>query len=216
VLADALVARGDDPLLRASLRYCEGHLHRIDGEARKARRQFADAQREFAEALVAFREAAQLRSDWADPYLGLMRTFIYGLDDVERGEDALAQAERRGYRPGDRETAQLAEGHRVRAETLVRSASELSGMSQEVEYLNRAVAAYRKALELYSRVPAFAGAARQMRTAQRALASTEQRIAALTAPPAPAPAATPAVPASTPPAIEALPAFPGDVPSARR
>src|SRR5207237_7595949 len=32
VLGRALLARGDDRQLRAALRYCEGHLHRIDGE----------------------------------------------------------------------------------------------------------------------------------------------------------------------------------------
>ena len=67
VLARALAARGDDRGLRAALRYCEGHLHRIDGEARKARKLPAEAQHEFADALVAFREAAELRQDWADP-----------------------------------------------------------------------------------------------------------------------------------------------------
>ncbi len=134
VLIDAVAVRGDDATLKASLRYCEGHLHRIDGEARKARKLAAEAQREFAEALVAFREAAQLRPEWADPYLGLMRTFIYGLDDVDRGEDALAQAASRGYKSGDRETAQLAEGHRLRAETLVRSARQVAGTAQELQY----------------------------------------------------------------------------------
>jgi tetratricopeptide (TPR) repeat protein len=180
--------RGDDSHVKALLRYCEGHLHRIDGEARKARRLPAEAQREFADALVAFREAAHLQPEWADPYLGLMRTFIYGLDDVERGEDALAQAVSRGYQSGDRETAQLAEGHRVRAETLVRSARELSGMTQELQYLNRSREEYRKALDLYSKITAYGDTARQMRATQRGLASTEQRIALLTAPSGPPPA----------------------------
>ena len=94
--------------LRAALRYCEGHLHRIDGEARKARRLNAEAQHEFAEAVAAFREAAELAPNWPDPFLGLARTFIYGLDDVDRGADALKQAQRAGYTPGERETAQLA------------------------------------------------------------------------------------------------------------
>jgi serine/threonine protein kinase len=191
VLVQALAVRGDDPRLKASLRYCEGHLHRIDGEARKGRKLPAEAQREFADALVAFREAAELRPDWADPYLGLMRTFIYGLDDVERGEDALAQAVSRGYKSGDRETVQLAEGHRLRAETLVRSARQLSGLAQEIQYLNRAADEYRKSLDFYSQVLAFGDSARQMRTAQRGLASTEQRIAALSGPPGSAAAADP-------------------------
>jgi hypothetical protein len=156
-------------------------LHRIDGEARKARKLPGEAQREFADAVVAFREAADLRQDWPDPYLGLMRTFIYGLDDVERGADALEQAKRRGYTAGARETAQLAEGHRVRAETLVRSARGLSGTAQELLYLNRAAEEYRQALDFYSQVPTLGDSSRQLRTVQRGLAATEQRIARLNA-----------------------------------
>jgi serine/threonine protein kinase len=183
-LARALAARGGDPDIEAALRYCEGHLHRINGEASKGRKQAVDAQQNFADALVAFREAAELRPAWADPYLGLMRTFVYGLDDVERGEDALAQAVSRGYQAGDRETAQLAEGHRVRADTLVRSAREVAGTGQELPYLNRAVEGYRKALGFYAQMPAVGDTARQTRLAQRGMAGAERRIAALT--PAPA------------------------------
>lgn len=203
LLAYALVARHDDQGLRAALRYADGHLHRIDGEARKARKLAADAQREFADALVAFREAAELRPEWPDPYLGLMRTFIYGLDDVERGEDALGQAVSRGYKSGDRETVQLAEGHRVRADALVRSGRQFTGSAQELQYLNRAVDEYRKALNFYSQVPAFGDTVRQMRITQRALASTEHRISTMTAAPAPEQTsgdAPPAPPAAAGPA----------------
>jgi len=93
----------------------------------------------------------------------------------------LEQAKRRGYTPGDREIAQLAEGHRVRAETLVRSARGLSGMAQELQYLTRAADEYRQALDFYSQVPTLGDTARQLRTAQRGLGSTEQRIARLNA-----------------------------------
>ena len=203
MLAYALSARRDDQDLRAALRYADGHLHRIDGEARKARKLAADAQREFADALVAFREAAELRPDWPDPYLGLMRTFIYGLDDVERGEDALGQAVSRGYKSGDRETVQLAEGHRVRADALVRSGRQFIGSAQELQYLNRAVDEYRKALNFYSQVPAFGDTVRQMRFTQRALASTEQRISSMTASPAPVLPAGDAPPAPPAPAVPA-------------
>ena len=102
--------------LKAALRYCDGHLHRINGEARLGKKLTAEAKQEFAEAVAAFREAAELRADWPDPFLGLMRTFIYGLDDVDRGADALKQAQRLGYQQSDRETAQLADGYRARAE----------------------------------------------------------------------------------------------------
>jgi serine/threonine protein kinase/tetratricopeptide (TPR) repeat protein len=161
---------------KASLRYCDGHLHRIDGEARKARGKTVEAQQEFTDAVTAFREAAELRPNWPDPFLGLARTFIYGLEDVDRGADALTQAQRLGYTPGDRETTQLADGYRVRGDTLARTARTLAGFAQEQEYLTRAAEAYRRALDLYARVVSFADVARAMRLTQRALGQVEQRI----------------------------------------
>ena len=168
--------------LKASLRYCDGHLHRIDGEARKARGRTVEAQQEFTDAVTAFREAAELRPNWPDPFLGLARTFIYGLEDVDRGADALTQAQRFGYTPGDRETTQLADGYRARADTLARTARTLAGLAQEQEYLTRAAEAYRRALDLYAKVVSFADVARTMRLTQRALVQVEQRIADLSKP----------------------------------
>lgn len=179
VLVRALSVNPDNRQLKGSLRYCDGHLHRINGEARKGRKQIAEAQHEFTDAVTAFREAAELRPNWPDPFLGLMRTFIYGLEDVDRGADALKQAQRFGYTAGDRETAQLADGYRSRAETLARAARAFSGMAQEQESLTRAAEAYRQALDLYSRVLGFAGVSRSMRAAQRGLTQVEQRIAGL-------------------------------------
>ena len=175
-LAHALTANPADRQLRGALRYCDGHLHRINGDAYKARNRAAEAQREFTDAVTAFREAAELRPNWPDPFLGLMRTFIYGLEDVDRGADALKQAQSFGYTAGDRETAQLADGYRSRAESLARTARTLSGMAQEAEYLTRAAEAYREALNLYSKVPGFAGVPRNMRVAQSGLKQVEQRI----------------------------------------
>ena len=168
--------------LRASLRYCDGHLHRIDGEARKARGKAVEAQQEFMDAVTAFREAAELRPNWPDPFLGLARTFIYGLEDVDRGADALTQAQHFGYTPGDRETTQLADGYRARGDTLARTARTLEGLAQEQEYLTRAAEAYRKALELYAKVISFADVARTMRLTQRSLGQVEQRIADVSRP----------------------------------
>lgn len=168
--------------LRASLRYCDGHLHRINGNARKEEKQMAAAQHEFAEAVAAFREAAQLRSDWPDPFLGLARTFIAGLADVDRGADALSQAERLGHKPGDRETAQLADGYRERAETLARNARQLAGMPQEQGYLERAIVAYQQALTQYSKIVSFGDTTRNIRTTQRALERARQRLNEITQP----------------------------------
>jgi len=168
--------------LKASLRYCEGHLHRIDGEARKARGKAVEAQREFTAAVTAFREAAELRPKWPDPFLGLARTFIYGLEDVDRGGDALTQAQQLGYTSGDRETTQLADGYRARADTLAKTARTLTGLAQEQDYLTRSAEAYRRALDLYAKVASFADVARTMRLTQRALGQVEQRLALLSRP----------------------------------
>ena len=172
--AIALEPRNDE--MRAALRYCEGHLHRINGEAMKSRDQVAEAQQEFTEAVVAFREAAELRRNWPDPYLGLARTFIYGLDDVDRGADALEQAKKHGHPPGERETIQLADGYLARGDTLMRTARTLSGLPQEREYLSRAKEAYGEAMHRYSDVHGFGNAAVSIRETQKRLDRVDARL----------------------------------------
>jgi hypothetical protein len=161
--------------LEASLRYCEGHLHRIDGEAEKLRRHTAAANQHFTEAVTAFREAAELRRDWPDPFLGLARTFIYGLEDIDRAADALKQAQKLGYATGDRETAQLADGYRARGDSLWQTARQLADMPQEAEYLQRATDAYRQAQGLYERIPGYSGVAVNLRRTRRAIDQIDQR-----------------------------------------
>ncbi len=173
-LAQALAVNPDDSQLKGALRYCDGHLHRINGEARKAHQQTADAQREFTEAVSAFHEATELRPEWPDPFLGLMRTFIYDLEDIDRGADALRQAQRLGYTAGSREAVQLADGYRLRAMALARKARALSDTAAEQEYLARSADAYRRAIALYSKATGFA-APRSLKAAQRGLEQVEQR-----------------------------------------
>ena len=181
LIAEALAAIPGDSRLKAALRYCDGHLHRIKGEARLSKKLTAEAKQEFAEAVPAFREAAELRSDWPDPFLGLMRTFIYGLEDVDRGADALKQAQRLGYQQSEREMAQLGDGYRGRAETFARTARTLQGLPQEQDYLTRSAEAFRRALEYYSNAVGFGDVPRNVRTAQRGLTQIEERLEELSA-----------------------------------
>jgi hypothetical protein len=174
-LQHALVLAPGSTTLKASLRYCEGHLHRIGGEADKLRHRTATANQHFTEAVSAFREAAELRRDWPDPFLGLARVFIYGLEDVDRASDALKQAEKLGYAMGDRETAQLADGYRARGDSLWQTARQLADMPQEAEYLQRAIDAYRQAQGLYQRIPGFPGVATNLRRTQRSLDLINER-----------------------------------------
>lgn len=175
-LRRALTIDPDDDGMRAALRYAEGHLHRIDGDAQKARGQVDSARREFAEAVTAFREAAALRSDWPDPFLGLARTFIYGVEDIDRGADAIREAERLGFQMGPRETAQLGDGYRTRGELLQRTAATLDELPQARESLTRAADAYKKALDLYSSVADYTDVAARIRQTQARLATVEREL----------------------------------------
>jgi tetratricopeptide (TPR) repeat protein len=179
-LRRALTADRRNTRIKAAMRYCDGHVHRINGEARKVRKQLSGARQELTEAVSAFREAAELRPNWPDPFLGLMRTFI-GLEDIDRGVDALREAQRLGFSAGKRETTQLADGYRIRGETLMRTARALEGLPQESEYLQRAAESLREALTLYGRVPG-SSVALSLRRTQRALEKIEHRLGELANP----------------------------------
>jgi hypothetical protein len=166
----------------AALRYCEGQLRRIDGEARTAELRAAAArgdsrkggedkgpaaQRELTAAVTAFREAAELRPDWPDPFLGLMRTFV-ALDDIERAADALAQAQRYGYAADRRDWFHLGDGYLARGNRLA--------SVKELDSLMRAADAYARAIELYDKALGYRGAGQRMRDAQRQLQQVEEEI----------------------------------------
>jgi tetratricopeptide (TPR) repeat protein len=176
MLARAFAANPGSENLEAALRYTEGHLARINGDARKAKGDEEAARQEYADAITAFREAAQLRPSWPDPFIGLSRTFVTGLGDVDRGADAINQARRLGYNPGERETAQLAGGYMERGDSLWQSARGLRGMPQERDYLTRASEAYQQALDLYTGVPAFAGVPTSVRRTQAGLQRVKGRL----------------------------------------
>ena len=126
---------------------------------------------------MAFREAAALRPGWPDPFLGLARAFIYGLEDVDRGADALTQAEKNGHQPTEREATQLADGYRARGEALLRTGQTLKGMPQERDYLTRANAAFHEALTRYATVANFGNVAANIRETQKRIDRIDERIA---------------------------------------
>lgn len=176
-LRHALAIAPSDRKLRASLSYCEGQLHRINGEAAKSRNEQKKAREEITAALVSFREAIDLRPNWADPYLGLARTFIYGEEDVDRGADALNSAAKYGHTPSERETTQLADGFRARGEALLRTAVTLKGMPQERDYLTRASQAFHTALDRYATIAGFGNAALNLKETQKRIDRIDERLA---------------------------------------
>ena len=176
-LARALSVAGDDRRVRARLRYSEGHLHRINGEARLNRPQ--EARSFYNDAIVAFQDAARLDEGWADPHLGLARVYLHGLEDLEKGIEALTAAEGAGLKAGNRETALRADAYRRRAERLWREALSAKGLPHEDEVLERAANAGREALKLYETIIGFGDAARSLTRTQRQIEMIETRLAEL-------------------------------------
>jgi len=174
LLTDVLHLDPSDRVATSRLRYCEGHLQRIDGESRKRKKQ--PAAQQLHGAVDKFTEAARLDQRWPDPYLGLARTYIYGLDDLDRAIAALNDAERRGYKPGNRELVQMADGYRSRAERMRRDAAGVKGLDQERDYLENAVKDYRQALELYRQAMGFGEVSANMRQVQTRIDETEARL----------------------------------------
>jgi serine/threonine protein kinase len=159
--------RPSSSVLRAALRYCEGHLQRIDGEARLKIKQAPDAQAALTAAVTAFREAAERRQNWPDPFVGLMRTFL-AMDDIERGADAFAQAQHYGYTAVNRDWALLGQAYLTRASKLAES--------DDVESLTRAADAYTQAIEHLSKAVGYGNVTDRLREAQIRLRSVQERI----------------------------------------
>ena len=173
-LTDVLHLDPSDRSALARLRYCEGHLQRIEGETRKRRRQ--QAAQPLHTAAEKFEEAAQLDGRWPDPYLGLARTYIYGLDDLDRAIAALHEAEKRGYRPGNRELVQLADGYRSRGDRMRRDAQGVRGLDQEKDYLEKALEDYRQSFDLYRQAMGFGEVSANMRQMQDRIDEVERRL----------------------------------------
>ena len=166
-LASAVQAEPSNRSLKGALLYCEGHLRRIDGEARSKAKDTDAARQQLTAAVTAFRQAAELARTGPIRSSGLMRTFV-ALDDVERGADALAQAQRYAYTAVSRDWAQLADGYFSRAEKL--------SVTDDLDSLTRAADAYSHAIDAYSKVVGIPTASQKLRDAQRHLHQVQDRI----------------------------------------
>jgi tetratricopeptide (TPR) repeat protein len=161
-LARALEIAPDDKNIRGKLYLCDGQILRIRSSARNQSKLLSDARADFE-------QARDLLPKSPDPYLGLARLYIYGLHDVEKGEEALKGAERHGHPPGKREKAQLADGLRERADRMFREAVRATGQREEQDYLHRAEQDYRRAEDLYQEIVPFGGSASSVRKVHSSL-----------------------------------------------
>jgi eukaryotic-like serine/threonine-protein kinase len=176
-LSDLLHIDPGDNTATARLRYCEGQLERINGEARRRKQQ--PATQPLRDAVARFEEAGRLDTRWPDPYLALVRTYVYGLDDIDKAIAALAEAERRGYRSGNRERVELADGYRARGDRMRREAAAVKGLEQERPCLENAAADYTKAVEIYGKAIGFGGASTSMKVTQGRLDDVQKRLSEL-------------------------------------
>ena len=139
--ARALAVDPDDSV-RGKLRLAEGHLARINGTTHRS-------PQELSVAVEKFREAQKLLPQSPDPELGLARVYVYGLKDIDKGYEALQQAQQRGYALGNREKLLLADGYRDRGDRLWWDSRNVRGLPAEKDQIQRAADDYKRAEELY-------------------------------------------------------------------
>lgn len=154
VLARALEINTKDRIVRGKLYLCEGHLARIRGSRNVKMLQ---------EARSKFEQSAELMPKAPDPYLGLVRLYAYSLIDVDRAEDALEKAKKRGYEPGRRERLQIAYGYQVRGERRMKEAVKAEGLPEEKDMLKMASEDLKRAEEEYRNLIPYGSSAASLR-----------------------------------------------------
>jgi serine/threonine protein kinase len=171
--ARAMLARAltidPDKTVRGELRLCDGHLARINGTVHR------DSSA-LNEAVQNFTEAQSLMPKSPDPELGLARVYVYGVKDIDKADEALEQAARRGYKLGNRDKAQLADGYVERADRLWWDSRNVRGLPQEKDEIERAEKDYTRALELYQSVAPYGNSTAQIVRVQTELESVRTRL----------------------------------------
>ncbi|MGC9951849.1 MAG: serine/threonine-protein kinase [Bryobacteraceae bacterium] len=175
-LARVLEIDPADETVRGELRLCEGQIDRINGLSHHNAALLN-------EAVQKFEEAEQALPHSPDPELGLAGVYVYGLKDIDKAYAALQEAERRGYKLGNRQKAQLADGYRDRGDRLWWDSRDVRGLPQEKDQIQKAADDYRRALELYQGIAPYGGANVNIVRVQGSLSSVEYRLQELQAEP---------------------------------
>ena len=153
-----------DRMLRAKELTCQAHVIR---HAARAQPRGGPAVRQmYQSAIDKFRAAAELDPGSYDPYLGITRIAVYGLDDVDQAAAAIGEAEKRGYTSGRRERAQLGDGYMRRADRRRRLARALSG-DRHTRELENARADYDRCVASFDPIVGFARAADNLEYCKR-------------------------------------------------
>jgi tetratricopeptide (TPR) repeat protein len=173
-LARALELDPGDESVRGKIRLCEGHIDRIDGSI-SGRHNTALLN----EAVDKFDKSQQLLPHSPDPELGLARVYVYGLKDIDKAYAALQEAERLGYKLGNREKALLGDGYRDRGDRLWWDSRNVRGLPQEKDQIQKAADDYRRALDLYQSIAPYSNASANIVRVEGSLEGVQYRLVEL-------------------------------------
>ncbi len=171
-LSRALELDPGDEAVRGKMRLCEGQIDRIDGTGRRNATLLN-------EAVEKFDESEQLLPHSPDPELGLARVYVYGLKDIDKAYAALQEAERLGYKLGNREKALLGDGYRDRGDRLWWDSRNVRGLPQERDQIGKAGDDYRRALDLYQSIVPYSNASANIVRVQGSLEGVQFRLVEL-------------------------------------
>ncbi len=164
----ALELEPGDKNIKAKLRVCEGHLERIGANNRQAMLNDAD---------LKFHEAADLMRKSPDPWLGLARLYAYNMNDLERAQQALDEAAKRGHPESRREMFTMAEGYASRALQEVRDADQLHSVrDSQMDALHRSRSDYEHARVLYAQLGSFSNAPVKLLRSVDGIATVDNRM----------------------------------------
>ena len=169
----ALEFSPNDTSLLAKELLCDAHVTRMT--AQKLPRGGQLARQTYLTAVEKFRRAAKLDTRSFDPYLGISRVEVYGLENVDEAVAAITEAQQRGYRPGQRERAQLGDGYLQRAEKSRKLSRTLSGEQRRRE-LENARLDYGHCIEAFDPIVGFARAAHNLEFCKRRLDAVGQEL----------------------------------------
>jgi hypothetical protein len=161
-LSRAIELAPGDKTLHAKIRLVDGHLARLRGTAEQDPRLLEDARQDF-------QAAAQSMKKSPDPWLGLAPLYLGSLHDLARGEAAIRQANHLGYAISKRETAELADGYRYRAERTLALGDQASTRSQAAHYYRMATPDLARARRLYESILPWDGTAASLKQVNDAI-----------------------------------------------
>jgi tetratricopeptide (TPR) repeat protein len=167
----ANLAPGDARILPKELN-CEAHLNRIAAQSRM-KTSATVARQAYKQAIEQFTRAAALDPASPDPYLGLSRIYIYGLENVDEGANAIHEAESRGYQPGRRERALLGDGYLRRAE---KSRRQRVFGDQRRRAMESARDDYRRCVDFFDPIIGFGKAAENLEFCKRRLDAANREL----------------------------------------